>query len=1116
MNCVQCGAKLDAGARFCKGCGAPLPATCSDCNFSNQPTAKFCGGCGKSLAGTGLGRETGHAGSRRAEPVPERRQVTVMFCDLAGSTSLATSLDLEDLRVVVRAFQAAAKTVISRHGGFISAFLGDGILVLFGYPQAHEDDPEQAVRAGLEIVSAVRTLRLEPPIFLDVRIGIATGLTVVGDLIGEGAAREEAVVGRTPNLAARLQSLAQPGEVIISDSTNKLVGKLFDCIDLGPQPLKGFSEPVSAWRVVDERSIESRFEAVHARSELSPIVGREREFESLVERWDRLCNGAGQVVLVRGEPGIGKSRISQALQERIATEPHVLLRYFCAPRFQNTALYPVIRQLEWAARLAPGDPPAAKLDKLEALLRRSCSASELSETAPYIATLLSISFGDRYPTISETPERQKERTLAALKSCVAALAQDGPVLLIWEDLHWIDPTSLEFIVQLVEAIPSVRMLLLVTSRPEFNPPWGAHPHTMTLELTRLERKNGASIIRHLTRQDQLPPQILDQILEKSDGVPLFIEELTKAVIESGILQQQPAQTTASRPSAVPVPSTLHDSLLARLDRLATGKEVAQVASAIGREFTYDLLSDVYEARGAELDEGLARLVNAGLIHASGIPPDSSYTFKHALIQEEAYATMLRDKRRRLHGRIAEVLEGQGETAVSIPELLAHHLTEAGSLEKAFPYWKDAGYRAKDRAAYTDGCAHITKALELLQYVPDAIRRQVELDLQLQLGYCMQASQGYAAPGVAAAYQRARELCGILGHVAELYPVLRGLYVFYTVRCEFDTARELAEQCLRLGKEAFESDKKRPEYLIEGYNALSYVLFYQGDLQGAFRTFTEAVELYRAHDGHHLSYPFVPQDPAVAAFSALAIAAWLLGDAPRADQCSDDALALAESLNRPFDRAYAHCFKAMFENIRRQPQRALDHAGKAISIAQEYGFTIWLGAGTIHLAIAMAALGQTGQALAYLTPALAGWEGCGAKLNLSFFLAGLSETHRAVGSTEQALEAVDRAILHATHYNEHFYEATLYRLRGELRSLQNGAAAERAEADLRRAIEIANQQGARMLELRAAISLHRLCHAKGHAERSRAALEAACQALEKDGLDSEDLREARRLHTASVQ
>ena len=1111
MDCPNCGVRTQTGSQFCSDCGAALPKTCSDCGFSNNACAKFCGGCGKSLIIAGYGPDTAPA-THRDEAVPERRQVTVMFCDLADSTTLATSFDPEDLRVIVRAFQAAAKAVISQHGGFISAFLGDGVLVLFGYPEAHEDDPGQAVLAGLEVASVVRALRLEQPVGLEVRIGIATGLAVVGDLIGEGAAREEAVVGRTPNLAARLQSLAQPGEVIISDTTRRLAGTLFNYETLGLQSLKGFGEPVPAWRAVGERPVESRFEATHVATELSPLVGREKEFEVLLDKWNLAYAGAGQVVTLKGEPGIGKSRLSQALQERAATEPHMLLRYFCAPRFQNTALFPVIRQFEHAAQFADGDSPSVRLDKLEKLLLRSFAPEELSTIVPHIADLLSIPFGDRYATILETPQRRKEGTLKVLTAHIAGLTRHTPVVMIWEDLQWIDPTSLDLIEQLIAAIPSMPVFLFTTSRPEFEPPWATLPHAMILELNRLDREKAASIVEHVTGGKRLPLQILDQILEKSDGIPLFIEELTKTVLEAGFLEEQADCYTLTRPlPALAVPSTLHDSLMARLDRLAVGKEVAQIGAAIGRDFSYDLLAAVQPLAEHELHTTLARLTEADLVHCRGTPPKAIYSFKHALIQDAAYATMLRDRRQSLHTRIADVIETQFfYMAETMPELLAHHLTAANIPLKAIPYWQQAGLRAGGRAAYAEASRHFAAALDLVpRLLEDGTRTQLELSLRIQLGLSLSASRGYAAPEVEDAYKRSRELCSLLGDTAELYPVLRGLCTFYIVRDELLTAQELAEHCLRLGQET-----QRVDYLIEGYTALGYTLVYMGELQSGSTMLTEAVQIYRSQDGRRLTYP-TSQDPAVACLCLLAHATWMLGDPCKAFQYSEEAIETAEELKRPFDLAYAHCFVAMFDNIRREPRSAARHAGITIEISQRHGFEVWLGAGTLQLAIAKGALGEATKAIALMTTTLAAWHAGGAELSRPFFLAGLAESYQAAGMVDKALTTIEEAIEHAARHREHLYDAMLYRIRGKLLALLGGTAAEKAENELRHAVEIAQRQGARLLELRAAISLHTLCLASGRPEHSRPALEKACQSLEQDGVETTDLQEARGLLTAPV-
>jgi predicted ATPase/class 3 adenylate cyclase len=1100
MQCRNCHTTNNQTTVLCISCGEAL-AKCHACNFANLPAAKYCGGCGKPLTP-----------SNQDEAVPERRQGTVLFCDLVDSTNLvdqtkASPKDLEDYREILRSFQKACDAVIAEYAEneeTITDYIGDGVVVLFGFPKGREDDAERAVRAGLELITAIQNLSVLPNVKLGAHVGIATDIGVVGDRIGKGASGKTTVIGPAPNLASRLQGIARSGEVIISDKTHELVGNLFECEDLGFKPLKGFDRPVRAWNVLGECPGVSRFEAIRAKSGVGPLVGRVTELDTLAQRWELAKIGSGQVVTLIGEPGIGKSRLIRAFLESITRGHHHVLRFFTSPRFQNTALYPVIQQLQQLTGIHLRDAPGEKFSKLEMVVANSGAKAKAS--LPYLAALLSIPPEAGYNVIRDIPEMQKQRTLDALKTFIDGLAIDKPLILVWEDLHWADRTTLDFLEQLVGAIGRLPVLLLATGRLEFSPPWSENAHTLKITLPRLHPQEAAKIVSYLADDKMIPASTREQILSRSDGIPLFIEELTKAVVETDAVQADPTQSLGKRSSPMRVPSTLHDSLMARLDRLATGKEVALLASAIGREFSYDLLAAVHGTPGAELVNALSRLIDADLIHARGTPPNSSYAFKHALIQEEAYGSMLRDKRQGLHSRIAQVLETQGDTAASLPELLAHHLTAAGQPAKALPYWKDAGSRAKERAAYAEGCTHLAQALELVDHAPPSLRRHLELELQLQLGYCVQAARGYAAPEVAAAYQRARELCSLLGDTAELYPVLRGLFVFYQVRCEFTSARELAEQCVRLGKETYVKDSKRPEYLIEGYNALGYVLFYQGELQEALQAFTQAVELYRAHDGHRLSYPFVPQDPAVAALSALAIVAWMLGDNRRATQCSEEALALAESLNRPFDRAYAHCFLAMLENIRRQYARACDHAGKTVKIAQEFGFAIWLGAGTLHLAIAMGGLGQATQALEYLTPALAGWEGCGAKLNLAFFLAGSAETYRRAGLDKRASEALDKAIRHAIHHREHFYDAALYRVRGELRANPDKPSVPNAEKDFSEAVEIARQQGAIMLELVAAISWYRAWLVNEGSDRSRQALEVALQNFKESDADIPEVQE----------
>ena len=582
----------------------------------------------------------------------ERRQVTVMFSDLVGSTALSTRMDPEDLREVISAYQKCVADTVRRFGGFVAKYMGDGVLVYFGYPQAHEDDAERAVRTGLELIAAVNVLG--SPVALQTRVGIATGLVVVGDLIGSGEAQERGIVGETPNLAARLQGIAEPNMVVIAERTSRLLGNLFELQDLGAREIKGITGPVRVFAALRARAVESRFEALHAGG-LTDLVGRDEEFELLLRRWARARSGEGQVVLLSGEAGIGKSRLTAALLERLASEPHTRLRYFCSPQHTDSAFYPIIGQMERAAGLAHDDAAQAKLDKLDALFAQTPTSKH---DAALFAELLSLPSDGRYPALELTPPQRRQKTMEALGSQMEALTEQNPVLMIFEDAHWTDPTSLEVFGRAVDRIQTLRALLLVTFRPEFAAPWIGRPHVTTLTLNRLARRDIDAMIDRVVGNKLLPANIRQDIIERTDGIPLFVEEMTKAVLEAES-EGEARQTAAAVPSpALAVPATLHASLMARLDRLGPAKEVAQIGAAIGREFSHGLLAAVVRKPDAELDSALDRLVSAGLLFRQGLPPHAIYLFKHALVQDAAYGTLLREPRRALHARVAEALESE--------------------------------------------------------------------------------------------------------------------------------------------------------------------------------------------------------------------------------------------------------------------------------------------------------------------------------------------------------------------------------------------------------------------------------------------------------------------------
>jgi class 3 adenylate cyclase len=731
MRCPKCMSENAAARRFCAQCGVPLPSPCPACGFENEPTARFCGGCGKAVG------EVAAPAPPTTTPLPrtdsaERRQLTVMFCDLVGSTALSARLDPEDLREVIGIYHRCCAGVTERAGGYVAKYMGDGVLAYFGYPRADEHDAERAVRAGLHLVDAVAGLDTAAGAPLHVRVGIGTGLVVVGDLIGEGAAREQAVVGETPNLAARLQALAAPSTVVIGPSTRRLTGGLFDYKDLGAVEIKGFAGPVPAWQVLRPSAVESRFEALRG-SALTRLVGRDEEIDLLLRRWARAKAGDGQVVLISGEAGLGKSRIAAALAECLHAEPHLRLRYFCSPYHLDSALFPFIDQLGRAAEFARDDPPAARLEKLEALL---ALVAPPDEDVALLADLMSLPASERHPLPNLSPQRKKERTLEALLRQLEGLVRRQPVVLVFEDAHWIDPTSRELLDLTVERVRSLPVLLIVTFRPEFLPPWTGQPQVSMVALNRLDRRDRTALVEQIAGGKTLPDKVIAQIVERADGVPLFVEELTKNILESGLLREEADRYVLD--GALPpfaIPTTLHDSLMARLDRLASVRLVAQTGAAIGREFSYALLRVVSPLPEDELQTALVRLVDAELIFQRGAPPDSVYAFKHALVQDAAHSTLLRSSRQQLHARIAEALEGQfPELMDAQPELFAQHYAEAGLVAKSVACWGKAGHRSVTRSAMAEAAAQLQKGLDQLALLSDTPERQrQELEFRTALG-----------------------------------------------------------------------------------------------------------------------------------------------------------------------------------------------------------------------------------------------------------------------------------------------------------------------------------------------------------------------------------------------
>jgi predicted ATPase len=961
------------------------------------------------------------------------------------------------------------------------------------------------VRAALGIIDALGTLntRLEHDknIRLAVRLGIHTGLVVVGEMGGSGR-QEQLALGETPNIAARIQGLAAPDTVAISEATSRLIQGYFVCHDLGPHTLRGLAAPMQVYRVLGESGVQSRLEVASARG-LTPLVGRDSEVTLLLERWEHIKDGTGQVVVLSGEAGIGKSRLVQALQDQVAREPHTRIECRCSPYHQHSALAPVIAHLERVLAWERDSVPQEKLSKLEDAL--AWHPWPLPEVLPLLAALLSLPLPAQYSPLTLTPERQKQKTLEALLAWLLAETEQQPVLFIVEDLHWVDPSTLEWLSLVVEQSPTARLYGLFTCRPEFALPWPTRAHLIPLTLSRLPRPQAARLVHGVTGGKSLPAEILTQIVVKTDGVPLFVEELTKTVLESGLLREREGTYELAGPLApLAIPTTLQDSLMARLDRLAAVKAVAQLGATIGRQFGYELLQAVSPLDDVALQHGLRQLVEAVLVYQRGVPPQATYTFKHALIQDAAYQSLLKSTRQQYHQRIVQVLAEQFPgTAETQPELLAHHYTEAGLVAQAIPSWQRAGQRALERSANLEAMAHLTKGLELLAHLPDTPERaQQELLVQTTLGSALIAVKGFAAPEVLQAYARARELCKQVGETPQLFQVLRGLWYFYLIGVELRTARELVEQLLTLAQHVGD-----PALLLEAHYALGITLNYLAEFAAARVHFEQSIALYdpQRHRAHAIHYA---QDPGVVCRVYAGVTLWWLGYLDQALQRSHEALTLARELAHPFSLAYALFFTALLHQCRREWQLVQERAEAAIAIAAEQGFAIWVALGTILRGWALAAQGQREEGIAQIRWGLDAYKATGGVSGLPYWLALLAMACAQVGQREEGLSLLAEALALTNDRGERRWEAELYRLKGELLLAHSVHHAE-AETCFRQALDIARHQQAKSWELRAAMSLSRLWQRQGRTEHARQLL-TGVYAWFTEGFDTADLKEAQVL------
>jgi class 3 adenylate cyclase/tetratricopeptide (TPR) repeat protein len=1028
----------------------------------------------------------------------ERRQLTVLFCDMVGFTELASRVDPEVLQNIIRAYEDACAVCITRYEGYVFQRLGDGIVAFFGYPLAHEGEAERAIHAGLVIIEALSKIEAPEVGRLQVRIGIATGVVVV-------SSAEKGAVGETMNLASRLQNIAQPGSIVVSEQVHRLAGGSFNYQDLGEQNLKGIARRTRAYRILGVSEAASRFEAVHGGARLTPLVGREQEIGLLMERWALTQDGEGQVVLLYGEPGIGKSRILSVLRERVEGQGAGTLRFQCSPYHVNSAFYPIIDSFERALKFARDETPESKLDKLEALVVIRYGIP--TEDVRFIASMLSIPCEARYGTVSMTPQKHKDETLRTLVDLSEAAARHGPTVMLYEDVHWADPTTRELMDLLIERVRNIPLLIVLTHRPEFHSRWGSHGHVTALNLSKLTRAQSSVIVSRLLGGKALPAELLEQMLVKTDGVPLYVEELTKAILESGDLEDAGDHYEyAGTARTITIPATLRDSLMARLDRFAPVKEIAQIGAAIGREFSYELIAAVAPHSKTELDNTLNQLTEAGLAFRRGNPPEAHYTFKHALVQDAAYDSLLKSRRQVLHAKIARVLEEHfPATKDTEPELLAHHLTAAGESEAAIGYWQKAGQLALKRLALNEAVSHLNKGMEIIGTLAQSAQRDAsELDLRIPLGAAWMALKGWTAPEVWTSFHPALGLAKSLSRHEALVPIYYGLWV------GVQNQGRVAE-CLDWVNEMLASAEATgdPDLLIMGHRVACSTHYYRGDLIQSREHGDRVLALYDEEGHRHLA-EFTNVDPKTAVGVYASLTDWMLGYPDRAVLVSDANDTHARRRGHPFDLGWALTVGGPLWDFRCEPAPLLARVAEAERLGRAHNLPfISEVLAQVFKGLAWLRAGRLAEGIPHLRGAMERWNPHGGGFWMPYFRAVLAEGLALSGDLEGGLNLIEDSLSQIARpgWEERWPLAEVLRLKGWMLQLQGKVAA--AEDNYLASLDVGRKQQAKSWQLRTSTSLANLWQDQGKRKEAYDLL-APIYGWFTEGLDTKDLQEATAL------